>query len=303
MASPFNLPNGKPKTVIVTGGAGGIGAQTVRAFHEKGCNVVIADLPFSKDAAHELISSLSDSSRALYYPSNIADWENMRALFRESKKMYGQVDIVVANAGMMESSNFFDFEEDEGGELLESRDSQRVIDVNLKGTLNTLRLAMHSMRSNPLDFDGARGSIILTASTSGYFGGTGVVSYIATKHAVVGAARASQRKAKELNIRVNVLAPFFTPTYITGRYSDEWKNRGLPANTVEDVANAVMSTSTDPARKGHHVMVAGSFIREIETARTALTKQWLGSDISDIMVKGGQFFDDMGGYPMPKPRE
>ncbi|OAG06347.1 NAD(P)-binding protein [Paraphaeosphaeria sporulosa] len=283
MASPFQLPNGKPKTVIVTGGAGGIGAQTVRAFHEKGCNVVIADLPFSRDAAHELISSLSNSSRAMYFPSNIADWENMRALFRESKKMYGQVDIVIANAGMMESSNFFDFEEDEGGELVESRDSQRVIDVNLKGTLNS--------------------SIILIASTSGYFGGTGVVSYISTKHAVVGAARASQRKAKELNIRVNVLAPFFTPTYITGRYSDEWKKRGLPANTVEDVANAVISTSTDPARKGHHVMVAGSFIKEIEIARTALTKQWLGEDIADVMAKGGQFFDDMGGYPMPKPRE
>jgi NAD(P)-dependent dehydrogenase (short-subunit alcohol dehydrogenase family) len=112
------------------------------------------------------------------------------------------------------------------------------------------------MQSNPLDSDGARGSIILTASTSGYFGGTGVLSYIATKHGVVGAARASQRKAKELDIRVNVIAPFFTPTYITGRYSDEWKKRGLPANTVEDVANAVVSASTVPERQGHHVMVS-----------------------------------------------
>ncbi|KAF2450033.1 NAD(P)-binding protein [Karstenula rhodostoma CBS 690.94] len=295
MASLFHLPNRKPKTVIVTGGAGGIGAQTIRAFYEKGCNVVIADLPSSKDAAQQLISSLSDPSRAFYCPSNISDWDSMRALFRGAKKKYGQVDIAIANSGMMESRNFFDFEEDEGGELLESRDSQRVLDVNLKGTLNS--------KSNPLDSDGARGSIILTASTSGYFGGTGVVSYIATKHGVVGAARASQRKAKELDIRVNVLAPFFTPTYITGRYSDEWKKRGLPANTVEDVADAVVSTSTDPAHKGHHIMVAGAFIKEIETVRTALTKEWLGEDITDVMVKGGEFFNDIGGYPMPKPRE
>ncbi|KAL1600736.1 hypothetical protein SLS60_007124 [Paraconiothyrium brasiliense] len=303
MVSPFSLPNGRPKTVIVTGGAGGIGAQTIRAFYEKGCNVVIADLPFSRDAADQLISSLLDSGRALYCPTNIADWDNMRTLFREAKNKFGQVDIVVANAGMMESRNFFDFEEDESGELLESRDSQRVLDVNLKGTLNTLRLAMHSMKSNPLDPDGARGSIILTASTSGYFGGTGVLSYIATKHGVVGAARASQRKAKELGVRVNVIAPFFTPTYITGRYSEEWKKRGLPANTVEDVANAVVSTSTDPARKGYHVMVAGAFIKEIETPRTAMMEEWLGEDIAEVMVKGGQFFDDIGGYPMPKPRE
>ena len=114
---------------------------------------------------------------------------------------------------------------------------------------------MHSMKSNPVDSDGARGSIILIASTSGYFGGTGVLSYIASKHGVVGAARASQRKAEELGVRVNVVAPFFTPTYITGRYSEEWIKRGLPANTVEDVANAVVSASTDPDRKGHSVMV------------------------------------------------
>lgn len=121
---------------------------------------------------------------------------------------------------------------------------------------------MHSMKSNSVGSDGARGSIVLIASTSGYFGGTGVLSYIATKHGVVGAARASQRKAKELDVRVNVVAPFFTPTYITGRYSEEWKRRGLPANTVEDVANAVVSASTDPERKGHSVLV-GLAVRSI----------------------------------------
>lgn len=97
---------------------------------------------------------------------------------------------------------------------------------------------------------------MLIASTSGYFGGTGVVSYITSKHGVVGLARASQRKANELGIRVNIVAPFFTPTYITTGYSDKWKERGLPANTVEDVASAIVSTSIDPARKGHSVMVS-----------------------------------------------
>lgn len=144
MASQFHLSNGRPKSVIVTGGAGGIGAQTVRAFHEKGCNVVIADLPFSKDAATQLISSLPDPDRALYCPTNIADWDNMRTLFREAKNRFGQIDIVVANAGMMESKNFFDFEEDAEGELVESRDSQRVLDVNLKGTLNSKFTMLHA---------------------------------------------------------------------------------------------------------------------------------------------------------------
>ncbi|KAH6633546.1 hypothetical protein C7974DRAFT_452900 [Boeremia exigua] len=302
MMSAFLLPSGRPKTVIVTGGAGGIGAQTILTFHAHGCNVVIADLAFARGAAESLIASLPDPNRALFHETDITDWQAMRSLFRTTKKRFGQVDVVVANAGLMESKGFFDFEEDEGGELKEPTEASRIIDVNLKGSMNTLRLAMHAMQSNPPDADGARGSVVLIASTSGYFGGTGVVSYISSKHGVVGLARASQRKASELGVRVNVVAPFFTPTYITTGYSEQWRERGLPANTVEGVADAIVATSTDPSRKGHSVMVAGSFIKEIETARTELTREWLGEDISDIMAKGGKFFDDMGGYTLPKAR-
>ncbi|KAI4688622.1 uncharacterized protein J4E84_004552 [Alternaria hordeiaustralica] len=149
----------------------------------------------------------------------------------------------------MESKGFFDFEEDEHGELMEATEAGRVIDINLKGTMNTLRMAIHSMKSNPPDADGARGSIVLIASTSGYFGGTGVVSYISSKHGVVGLSRASQSVARQLGVRVNVVAPFFTPTHITSGYSEKWKESGLPANTTEDVAIAIVSTSVDPARQ------------------------------------------------------
>lgn len=136
----YTLPNGKPKTVIVTGSAGGIGAQTIRAYSSHGCNVVVADLSSSRDAANSLISSLSSSSQAMYQPTNIVNWNDIKALFRETKNRYGQVDIVVANAGLMESKGFFDFEgeEDESGELKEPSESWKVIDVNLKGTMNSM---------------------------------------------------------------------------------------------------------------------------------------------------------------------
>jgi NAD(P)-dependent dehydrogenase (short-subunit alcohol dehydrogenase family) len=137
MSNSFSLPNGNPKTVIVTGGAGGIGAQTIRSYHSAGCNVVVADLPFAKDAAEALISSLSDPKRAMYHPTNIINWDDMRALFRETKKRFGQVDIVIANAGLMESKEFFDFEVDESGELKEPTEAYKIVDVNLKGTMNS----------------------------------------------------------------------------------------------------------------------------------------------------------------------
>jgi NAD(P)-dependent dehydrogenase (short-subunit alcohol dehydrogenase family) len=117
---------------------------------------------------------------------------------------------------------------------------------------------MHSMSKHSPDSDGAKGSVILVASTSGYFGGTGVVSYISSKHGVVGLARASQRKANEIGVRVNVIAPFFTPTHITTGYSEEWARRGLPANTVQDVAKAIVDTSMSPDRKGHSLLVSQS---------------------------------------------
>ena len=135
--SCYRLPDGKPKTVIITGGANGIGAKTAGTYHDHGCNIVIADLPSSNEAANALISSLPEPSRAVYHPTNIVSWSDMQGLFRETKKTFGQVDIVVANAGLMESKGFFDFEEDEQGELMEAIEAGKIIDVNLKGTMNS----------------------------------------------------------------------------------------------------------------------------------------------------------------------
>jgi NAD(P)-dependent dehydrogenase (short-subunit alcohol dehydrogenase family) len=127
------------KTVIVTGGAGDIGSATIHAYHMQGYNVVIADLPHLERNAKDILSSLSDPSRALYIPTDVTSWKDMQHLFRETKHKFGRVDVVVANAGLMESKGFFDFsgEEDEQGELNEPFEAWRVVDVNLKGGMNS----------------------------------------------------------------------------------------------------------------------------------------------------------------------
>lgn len=301
--SPPTFPDGSRKTVIVTGGAGDIGAQTIRTYYRIGYNVVMADLPTAADAASKLMASLPDHNRVFHSAVDIVEWESIKNLFKTTQEKFGRIDIVVANAGMMESQEFFNFEKDEDGELKEPVEAHKVIDVNVKGTINTIKLAFGHMLANPPDADGSRGSIVIIASTSGYFGGTGVVSYVTSKHAVVGLGRASQDFANKNDIRVNVVAPFFTPTHITAGYAGEWKKSGLPANTIQDVADTIVATSIDPSRKGHSIMVAGKFVREIETERTKLTKTWLGEDISQVMAQGGKFFKDLGGYPLPKPRE
>lgn len=117
---------------------------------------------------------------------------------------------------------------------------------------------MFHLSSNPIDKDGFRGSILLVASTSGYFGGTGVVSYIASKHGVIGLLRSSQPTAKQYGVRVNSVAPFVTPTFITKGYADLYQERGLPMNTPTGVAQAIVKTSTEPQNQGRCFMVGFS---------------------------------------------
>ena len=116
---------------IVTGGANGIGLEAVRKYHASGANVVIADLPSAQVAADKAIQSLGDDApRAMFVAVNITDWEEVSALFTCAINKFGRVDIVVANAGIMESREFFDFQTDEAGRLMYDG-SSRVIDVNL----------------------------------------------------------------------------------------------------------------------------------------------------------------------------
>lgn len=133
--NPSFLSNLRSKTAIITGGAGGIGAETVRLFHAHGANVVIADLPYASNEAETLISSLG--SRVIFLPTDILNWTSMLELFRKTKERFGSVEVVVANAGLMETKHFFDMDVDEEGDLKEPREAYKVIDVNVKGTMNS----------------------------------------------------------------------------------------------------------------------------------------------------------------------
>jgi NAD(P)-dependent dehydrogenase (short-subunit alcohol dehydrogenase family) len=135
---PQHLRQAASKTVIITGGANGIGAATARLYNSHGSNVVVADLSPCRSAAESLISSFPHPELASFMPANILDWAQMTHLFKETVRRFGHVDIVVANAGIMETSPVLDPSAvDDKGELLESTEAFNVIDVNLKGTLNS----------------------------------------------------------------------------------------------------------------------------------------------------------------------
>ncbi|KAK7931798.1 hypothetical protein PG985_002510 [Apiospora marii] len=249
------LANISGQTVIVTGAARGIGAAAAAIFNNHGANVVIADLPQLQDTAEALIRSLDHPERAVYMGANVTQWRDMVELFEGTISRFGRVDMVVANAGIMETAVVLDMQVDENGTPLESKEALEVLEVNLKGSLNTLRLGLHYISQNPMPSSGEgrgyRGSVTLVASTSGYFGTTGNAAYVASKHGVVGLLRASQTKAASLGIRVNAVAPFFTPTQITSGFDkSSMLEAGLEINTPDQVGIAIAHATVDETRRG-----------------------------------------------------
>ncbi|KAI1609685.1 3-hydroxyacyl-CoA dehydrogenase type-2 [Exophiala viscosa] len=287
------------KTAIITGSARGIGAATATLFTKYGCNVVITDLPSLQGQAASLIESLEHPQRAIFVPASITAWDDLRGVFKKGIKTFGKIDIVVANAGIMESKAVLEVAVDENDDPVESAEANRVIDVNLKGTMNTLRLSMHYMSRNAPSSDGFRGSIVLIASTSGYFGSTSNAAYIASKHGVVGLLRASQQLATSQQVRINAIAPSFTPTYITSGFGESVQKAGLEANTPEMVGTAVACAALDTDRQGTCCLVAGKFLRELENTQQDLMPDWLGSDLLESMARLGAILKDLGGYPLP----
>lgn len=115
------------------------------------------------------------------------------------------------------------------------------------------------MKSNSPRFsDGSRGSVVLVSSTSGYFGGTGVIAYIASKHGVTGLLRAFQPTCTANNIRVNAVAPSFTPTQITAGLVEKWKEAGMESNTPQSVAAVIAQMSVDPSKRGACCLVSST---------------------------------------------
>lgn len=133
-----HFPQASKKTVLITGAARGIGAATATLFNSQGANIILADLAQSRDTAEHLIRThFTYPDRAVFVPGNITDWAELSACFKTAVATFGGVDVVVANAGIMESQPVLDLDVDENGDLRESEEAGMVVDVNLKGTLNS----------------------------------------------------------------------------------------------------------------------------------------------------------------------
>ncbi|OAL30133.1 hypothetical protein AYO20_08936 [Fonsecaea nubica] len=293
------LDDAQGRTALLTGAARGIGSETASLLNKNGSNIVITDLPSAGPDAEALIQSMQFPERAIFVPASVTEWSQLVHAFKEGIRVFGRIDIVVANAGIMESRAVLEVEADANGDPAVSEEASNVIDVNLKGTLDTLRLGMHYIRKNPLTEHHHRGSIILVTSTSGYFGFSGNAAYVASKHGILGLLRAAQPLAEKSRIRVNAIAPSFTPTRITAGFGDRFEKAGVASNTTAQVAEAISYMTLDPNCSGACCLVAGKFVRELEHTRKEVLPTWFGEDLLEALAGFRAIIQEMNGYPLP----
>ncbi|KAI1358468.1 15-hydroxyprostaglandin dehydrogenase [Xylaria arbuscula] len=225
----------QPRSVIVTGGASGLGKIMSAHFASLGDTVTIFDVNAVDGAARA--AELDDAQKVAlqqqtvgrtgraggvrFEKCDVSSWDEQKRAFKAVFEAVGRIDVVVANAGVAEGGRSWIVPPmgDEGDEELERDPALKVLDINLNGVVYSVKLAQHYMRRNAPDpATGSRGSIICTASNVGLYPFPPAPLYTASKHAVVGLVRSlgPVYGRPHIGIRINALAPAVLATNIAG---------------------------------------------------------------------------------------
>jgi NAD(P)-dependent dehydrogenase (short-subunit alcohol dehydrogenase family) len=194
----------KGKVALVSGGASGLGAATVRALVKRGAHVVIADRAI--DAGESLARELGDE--VAFVETDVTSEPAVRAAVDAAKQRFGALHVTVGCAGIGTSNKVLGRSGPFPLDLF-----QLTVTVNLVGMFNMLRLSAEAMAHNQPSADGERGVIIMTASIAAFDGQIGQAAYSASKAGVVGMTLPIARELAKSGIRVVTIAPgtFDTP--------------------------------------------------------------------------------------------
>jgi NAD(P)-dependent dehydrogenase (short-subunit alcohol dehydrogenase family) len=192
------------RTFLVTGGGSGLGAATARMFAAAGANVLIADV--NRAAGEAMTAELGAQAR--FALADVADEASVQAALSAALEAFGGLHGVVNCAGIGPAERVVG---KNGPHSLAN--FTRVIQVNLIGTFNVIRLAAAAMAENEPTAGGERGVIVNTASVAAFDGQIGQAAYSASKGGVVGMTLPIARELARFGIRVLTIAPgiFETP--------------------------------------------------------------------------------------------
>jgi 3-oxoacyl-[acyl-carrier protein] reductase len=222
------------KTALVTGATGGIGNAIAKALHKQGATVAISGT--RREVLDTLAGELKERVHVL--PCNLSDKDQVEALVPDAEKAMGQLDILVANAGITKDNLFVQ---------LRDEDWDQVIDVNLTATFRLARAATKLMMRKRF------GRIIGITSVVGVTGNAGQVNYVSSKAGLIGMMKSIGQEYARRNVTANCIAPGFIATAMTDALNDKQKEAILgkvPAGRLgspDDIAAAAVYLASNEA--------------------------------------------------------
>ncbi|MHB2153668.1 3-oxoacyl-[acyl-carrier-protein] reductase [Calditrichota bacterium GD2] len=240
------------KVAIVTGSARGIGKAIALKLAREGYHVVISDI--LQDAAKETAQEIEKLGvKSLAVVADVSKAEDAGNLIKQTVEAFGQVDVLVNNAGITRDNLAIRMSEGEW---------DSVLNINLKGTFLCSQAAAKVMMKK------RSGRIINIASVSGILGTAGQANYASSKAGVIALTKAFARELGARNITVNAVAPGYIATEMTEKLPENVKEEYLKqiplkrAGTPEDVANVVAFLASDAASyvTGTTLIVSGGLV-------------------------------------------
>lgn len=190
---------------VVSGGASGLGEATVRDLCEQGAGIAILDI--NEERGEKIASESGDS--VIFFKTDITDGASVQAAIDKSMDTFGAIHVAVNCAGGGPPEKVLSKKKG----LMPIENFNRIIQLNLIGTMNVIRLAAEQMVKNEPNEDGEKGVVINTASIAAFEGQMGQAAYSASKAGVVGMTLPIAREFADYGIRVLTIAPglFLTP--------------------------------------------------------------------------------------------
>jgi len=224
------------KIALITGASKGIGKATALKFSQLGASVIVNYSSSSEEALKVVDTIISNGGKALAIKADVSKKIEVNAMFESIIKSFGGLDILVNNAGITKDGLLLRMSE---------IDWDKVIDVNLKGVYNCTQEASKLMIKNRY------GKIINVSSVVGVTGNAGQSNYAAAKAGIIGFSKSIAKELATRGINVNVIAPGFIETDMTGKLSEQMKLKILSNipfgkyGKAEDVANLACFLASD----------------------------------------------------------
>lgn len=238
------------KVALVTGSTSGIGLATAQKLYDSGARVILNS---SNQDDSSVLERFDDKERVRFYAADIANAASLQQLKVYVEQEFGSLDYLVANAGIMPLPCGIDDISDEN--------IDRTIDVNIKGTFNSLRILGKFIQQSSHG-----GAIVALTSVDGIIGEPYGVIYSATKAAIISLTKSFARKFNDPLVRVNAVAPGLIDTPLTASTGEDpsWttdlsviQRMGKP----EEIASAIVFLLSDEASfvTGQILPVDGGF--------------------------------------------